>query len=66
MTDFYKSLVTDALCITISTPVRNQIGEIKGVFGVDLKFEDVVKIDRRMGARDVIAGEKGGVEGEII
>ncbi len=66
VTDFYKSLVTDALCVTISTPVRNKAGEIKGVFGVDLKFEDVVKIDRRMGVRDVIAGEKGGVEGEII
>ncbi len=66
VTDFYKSLVTDILCVTISTPVRNDIGEFTGVFGVDLKFEDVVKIDRRMAAGIVPAGEKGGVAGEII
>ena len=52
--------------MTISTPVRNDIGELTGVFGVDLKFEDVVKIDRRMAAGIVPSGEKGGVAGEII
>ena len=66
VTDFYKSLVTDVLCVTISTPVRNEISEIKGVFGVDLKFEDVVKIDRRMVEGVVTGGEKGGVQGEIV
>ncbi|MBI5755354.1 MAG: histone-lysine N-methyltransferase [Nitrospirae bacterium] len=66
VTDFYKSTITDALCITVSTPVRNETGEVKGVFGVDLKFEDVVKIDRRMEFGRVSAEEKGGVEGEII
>ena len=66
VTDFYKSIITDALCITVSTPVRNDTGELKGVFGVDLKFEDVVKIDRRMETGMGVVEEKGGVEGEII
>lgn len=67
VTDFYKSIITDALCITVSTPVRDDKGEIKGVFGVDLKFEDVLKIERRVGEGKEPGGQgKGGVEGEII
>lgn len=67
VTDFYKSIITDALCITVSAPVRDDKGEIKGVFGVDLKFGDVLKIERRVGEGKEPGGEgKGGVEGEII
>ncbi|MFQ5456542.1 MAG: histone-lysine N-methyltransferase [Nitrospirota bacterium] len=44
VTDFYKSMITDALCITVSTPIRDEKEDIMGVFGVDIKFEDVVKI----------------------
>ncbi len=44
ITDFYKSMITGALCITVSTPIRNKKDEIIGVFGIDIKFEDLVKI----------------------
>ena len=67
VTDFYRSIMTDALCITVSTPLRDEKGGVKGVFGVDLKFEDVLKIDRKMRLEKGVAEEgKGGVEGEII
>lgn len=67
VTDFYKSIMTGALCITISTPVINSAGEISGIFGVDLKFEDVIKIDRRLEAKNEVQEKgKGVVEGEII
>ena len=66
-TDFYKSIVTDALCITISTPVRDNAGTMMGIFGVDLKFEEVLKIERRMESGRSFEDEgKGGVEGEIV
>jgi hypothetical protein len=55
------------LCITVSAPVTDDKGEIRGVFGVDLRFEDVLKIDRKMESGKGAGEEgKGGVEGEII
>jgi Isopropylmalate/homocitrate/citramalate synthases len=42
---FYTSKITSNLCITISTPVRNKYEEIIGVLGMDIKFEDVVKME---------------------
>jgi hypothetical protein len=43
VTDFYKSRITGALCITVSAPIRDKNG-IKGVLGVDLRFEDLVRL----------------------
>ena len=38
-----------------------------GIFGVDLKFEEVLKIERRIESGKPYGDEgKGGVEGEII
>lgn len=45
VTDFYTSKVTAALCITASAPIRNKTEEIVGVFGIDIKFEDLVKAE---------------------
>lgn len=42
---FYTSRITSNLCITISIPVRNQEEEIIGVLGMDIKFEDIVKME---------------------
>lgn len=44
ITDFYKSMITNALCITVSTPIRNKKDEIIGIFGIDIKFEDLVRL----------------------
>jgi citrate (Re)-synthase len=46
VTDFYTSRITGALCITVSGPIRNQEDEIHGVLGLDIKFEDLAKMDQ--------------------
>ncbi|NWG01885.1 MAG: histone-lysine N-methyltransferase [Syntrophaceae bacterium] len=43
VTDLYSSKHTGALCITLSGPIRNDTGEIKGVLGLDIRFEDLTK-----------------------
>jgi len=43
VSDFYTSKITGALCITVSAPISNKDGEIAGVFGVDIRFEDLVR-----------------------
>lgn len=45
VTDFYTSKITGALCITASAPIRNEKEEIVGIFGIDIKFEDLVKAE---------------------
>ncbi len=43
VTDLYSSKITGALCITVSGPIRNETGEIRGILGLDIRFEDLAK-----------------------
>jgi hypothetical protein len=43
VTDLYSSKITGALCITVSGTIRNQIGEIIGILGLDIRFEDLTR-----------------------
>jgi hypothetical protein len=45
VTDFYTSRFTGALCITVSGPIRDDEGQIAGVLGLDIRFEDLAKLD---------------------
>jgi isopropylmalate/homocitrate/citramalate synthase len=45
VSDFYTSKITGVLCITVSAPISNENGEIIGVFGVDIRFEDLVRAE---------------------
>jgi isopropylmalate/homocitrate/citramalate synthase len=45
VSDFYTSKITGALCITVSAPIANENSEIVGVFGVDIRFEDLVRAE---------------------
>ena len=45
VTDFYTSVITGALCITVSAPIRNEDEEIVGILGMDLRFEELVKAE---------------------
>jgi citrate (Re)-synthase len=45
VSDFYTSKITGALCITVSAPLANDAGDIVGVFGVDIRFEDLVRAE---------------------
>jgi isopropylmalate/homocitrate/citramalate synthase len=43
VTDLYSSKITGALCITVSGTIRNEVGEIRGILGLDIRFEDLTK-----------------------
>ncbi|MCS7149582.1 MAG: cache domain-containing protein [Caldimicrobium sp.] len=43
---FYTSKITDRLCLTVSAPIRNADDEILGILGMDIRFEDLVKMER--------------------
>jgi hypothetical protein len=45
ITDFYKSMYTGALCITVSAPIRDESDEIIGVLGLDIRFEELAKLE---------------------
>ena len=45
VTDFYTSRFTGALCITVSGPIRDDDEDIVGVLGLDMKFEDLAKME---------------------
>ena len=43
--NLYSSRITGALCITVSGPIRDEFGDIVGVLGLDIKFEDLTKAE---------------------
>jgi len=45
VTDFYISKYTGALCITVSAPIRGTSEEIIGILGLDIRFEELVKLE---------------------
>jgi len=46
VSEFYTSRITGALCITVSGPIRNYEDEIVGILGIDLRFEDLAKMEQ--------------------
>ncbi|MGA3113965.1 MAG: cache domain-containing protein [Syntrophobacteraceae bacterium] len=46
VTDFYSSRYTGALCITVSAPIRDATEEIAGILGIDIRFEDLAKMEK--------------------
>jgi len=45
VTDLYTSKITNALCVTVSAPIRNEKDEIVGVIGLDIKFDYLAKTE---------------------
>jgi isopropylmalate/homocitrate/citramalate synthase len=45
ITDFYKSIYTGALCMTVSAPICDESDEIIGVLGLDIRFEELAKLE---------------------
>ena len=45
VTSLYTSRITGALCITVSGPIRDERGEILGILGLDIRFEDLTKAE---------------------
>lgn len=46
VSDFYTSRWTKLLCITVSGPIRNEEDEIVAILGIDIQFEDLVKMEK--------------------
>ncbi len=46
ITDFYTSRYTGVLCITVSAPITNAFEEIVGILGIDIRFEDLAKMEK--------------------
>lgn len=46
ISSFYTSKMTNKLCITVSAPIRNAEDEIIAILGMDIRFEDLVKMER--------------------
>ncbi|MEN6616035.1 MAG: histone-lysine N-methyltransferase, partial [Syntrophorhabdus sp.] len=44
-TNLYSSRITGALCVTVSGPVRDELGDMVGVLGLDIRFEDLTKAE---------------------
>jgi len=45
VTDVFTSKITKELIITVSAPIKDDKNEIKGIIGIDLKFEDLLKME---------------------
>jgi hypothetical protein len=45
VTTIYSSKITGALCVTVSGPIRDEYGDIVGVLGFDIRFEDLTKAE---------------------
>ena len=45
VTDLYSSRITGALCITVSGPIHDEMGDIVAILGLDIKFEDLTRAE---------------------
>ena len=43
VSDFYISKIVNKLCITVSAPVLDDKGDILGVLGIDIDFDNLIK-----------------------
>jgi len=48
ITDFYKSRITSALCVTVSAPLLDDDSNPIGVIGADLRFEELARMSEAM------------------
>jgi isopropylmalate/homocitrate/citramalate synthase len=44
----FESRITGALCITVSAPVRNKNDKMLGIFGADIRLEELVKVENEL------------------
>lgn len=45
VSELYTSKITGRLCLTVSGPIRDKDGQIVGICGLDIKFEDLAKVE---------------------
>lgn len=52
ITNFYRSMFTGKLCLTVSAPVLDEQDEITAILGADIRFEELIKIHDEMQQQD--------------
>jgi len=52
ITNFYRSMFTGKLCLTVSAPVLDEHDEITAILGADIRFEELIKIHDEMQQKD--------------
>ncbi|SDN85872.1 Isopropylmalate/homocitrate/citramalate synthases [Desulfonauticus submarinus] len=48
ITDFYRSMFTGKLCLTVSLPIFDEQDEIKAILGADIRFEELLKMQEEI------------------
>ncbi|MCF8030749.1 MAG: histone-lysine N-methyltransferase [Desulfohalobiaceae bacterium] len=48
VTDFYRSMFTQKLCLTVSAPVLDHNEEIVAILGADVRFEELIKLNEEL------------------
>jgi hypothetical protein len=44
----FTSRITGALCITVSAPIRDKKDKMIGVFGADMRLEELIKVEKEL------------------
>ncbi len=44
----FQSKITGAMCITVSSPLRDKKEKMIGVFGADIRLEELLKVEREL------------------
>lgn len=44
VSDIYRSVATNSFCFTIATPLLDQSGQLRGVLGVDVHFDQILRL----------------------
>ena len=57
ITNFYRSMFTGKLCLTVSAPVLNENDDIDAILGADIRFEELIKIHDEMQQYDAIQSQ---------
>jgi isopropylmalate/homocitrate/citramalate synthase len=45
ISDFYKSIYTDLLCLSVSAPIFSKKKKLVGILVADIKFEDIARVE---------------------
>jgi hypothetical protein len=44
----FTSRITGVLCITVSAPLKDSNDKMNGIFGADIRLDELVKVEREL------------------
>ncbi|ACV69376.1 triose-phosphate isomerase [Desulfohalobium retbaense] len=60
ITDFYRSMFSGKLCLTISAPVLDKNDDITAILGGDIRFEELIKLHEAIDNEERLKAEPNG------